>query len=229
MKKIFKQFLGIAFILIALVGIILSPIGIYGVWQVRTSVLVEFYDTTQLISATLDAASDGLVIVEKSLETASDSIDTATQVTDSLAVTMGDINVLAGGFQSFLNSGIASFLIPNKSELENTDEHLAGIQVELANMVADMKEVNTSVQDAKDAISTYILAIENIQEQLISIQLNGPKWINSITWIFTIVLAWLAIAQIGLITQGIEYLRSTKSAKKTSIIQEKNQIRESSQ
>ena len=229
MKKIFKQFLGIAFILIALVGIILSPIGIYGVWQVRTSVLVEFYDTTQLISATLDAASDGLVIVEKSLETASDSIDTATQVTDSLAVTMGDINVLAGGFQSFLNSGISSFLIPNKSELENTDEHLAGIQVELANMVADMKEVNTSVQDAKDAISTYILAIENIQEQLISIQLNGPKWINSITWIFTIVLAWLAIAQIGLITQGIEYLRSTKSAKKTSIIQEKNQIRESSQ
>lgn len=229
MKKIFKQFLGITFILIALVGIILSPIGIYGIWQVRTSVLVEFYDTTQLISATLDAASDGLVIVEKSLETATDSIDTATQVTDSLAVTMGDINVLAGGFQSFLNSGIASFLIPNKSELENTDEHLAGIQVELANMVADMKEVNTSVQDAKDAISTYILAIDNIQEQLISIQLNGPKWINSITWIFTIVLAWLAIAQIGLITQGIEYLSSTKSAKKTSIIQEKNQIRESSQ
>ncbi len=211
MKTFFKQFLGLTLIGIALTGMILSPIGIYGIWQVRSSVLVEFYDTTQVISASLDAAQDGLVIIDQALQTTTASLDTATQVTASLAVTMQDIGVLAEGFQSFLNSGIASFLIPNKSELEDTDENLANIQMELAEMVTNMGDITQTVSDSQQSVRTYIIAIEEMQIQLLSIQMNGPQWINAITWIFTIGLAWLAVAQIGLLVQGFEYFRSPRS------------------
>jgi len=210
MKTFLRRFLGVTLILIALTGMILGPVGIYSIWQVRTSVLVQFYETTQVAGATLSAASDGMAIVEQSLQTATDSLDTATQVTATMALTMQDINALAENFQRFLDTGIASFLLPNKDELRNTDEHLAAIQVELANMVTNMGEVNNTMHDALDSVNTYRLAIADIQEQILALQIAGPKWINAITWILTIGLAWIAMAQIGLVIQGIEFLRSPK-------------------
>jgi len=210
MKTFFKRFMGITLIVVALAGMIFGPVGIYGIWQVRTSMLLSFYETTLLINQTLAAASDGLVIVDQSLETATDSMGTAVQVTAAMALTMQDINVLAEGFDRFLKSGIASFLLPNSDELEDTGEHLASIQTELSNIVTDMNEISVTLEEAQVVVGDYQTAIEDIQAQILDLQINGPKWINTMAWVLTIGLVWLILAQFGLMLQGYEYVRALK-------------------
>jgi hypothetical protein len=210
MKTFFKRFLGLTLIVVALAGMIFGPVGIYGIWQVRTSMLLSFYETTQLITETLDSAAAGLVIVDQSLGTATDSVDTAAQVTTSMALTMKDINVLAESFDQFMKSGIAGFLVPNKDELGDTSDNLANMQTELSNIVTDMNDINLTLQEAQLVVSDYQIAIDAIQAQILDIQINGPKWITTLTWVLTIGLAWLTLAQFGLLLQGLEYFRKPK-------------------
>ncbi len=207
MKTFFKRFLGITLILVALAGMVFGPVGIYGIWQVRTSMLLSFYETTQLITETLDSASAGLVIVDQSLGTATDSMDTAVEVTSSMALTMKDINVLAESFDQFMKSGLAGFLVPNKDELGDTSDNLANMQTELSNIVTDMNDINLTLQEAQVVVGDYQSSIDDIQAQILDLQIDGPKWINILTWVLIIGLAWLTLAQIGLLLQGLEYLR----------------------
>ena len=51
------------------------------------------------------------------------------------------------------------------------------------------------------------MAVESATVQLESIRQNGPTWITVMTVVMTIMFVWLAIAQVGLLLQGVELIR----------------------
>ncbi len=208
MRIFFKRFIGLTFILLALPGIILGPVGVYGVWQVHTAVLTEFYETTQLFYEALSSISDGLVIIDQALQTGSESMDSVVQVTASMAATMEDIGVMAEVFQRFLQSGVASLILPNAERLDSSGKNLKTMQADLGNMLAQMNEINVTLTQAQVVVRDYQNIIGEMQTKVLEIQTVGPTWITILAWVTTIGLVWVTLAQIGLVLQGWDYLRT---------------------
>ncbi len=61
--------------------------------------------------------------------------------------------------------------------------------------------------EAQNVVDNYQIAVNGAKFQLENIQQNGPTWITVTTVVMTIILVWLAIAQVGLLLQGAELIR----------------------
>ena len=97
MHAFFRKFLGITLILIALFGMVFSALGTYGIWKVRSSAIISLNETTKLLINTLETTSDGLMIVDNSLQAATGTIAATAQTTQTMAQTLVDISSLANG------------------------------------------------------------------------------------------------------------------------------------
>ncbi|MFN2126674.1 MAG: hypothetical protein ACK2TU_02345 [Anaerolineales bacterium] len=71
MQSSFKKIFGISIITLAIIGMIFSAVGAVSVWIVRKSAETSLDLPTHNIIVTLGAASDGLSIVNNSLDAAS--------------------------------------------------------------------------------------------------------------------------------------------------------------
>ena len=67
----------------------------------------------------------------------------------------------------------------------------------ISDLKADLYEIQLVLEQYQDVIST-------VQEKVDAFRTNMYTIIAVTTWVFTIIFIWLGIAQIGLLTQGIE-------------------------
>jgi hypothetical protein len=209
MNPIFKRFFGISFIIFAVIGILISLGGVYGVWRVRSTVLVKLSETVELVDNTLSATYDGLTIMEKMLFEVLDTIDSSENVMLAMSQTMGDINKLTSGFLGgFLTRFSGSQ--GGDTSLENTTDNIAVFETELENIAENFSQVSASMNETQSVVEDYQDAIIQTQGQINDFQTNGPKWINMITWVLTILLVWFAITQVGFIIQGVEFMKTAK-------------------
>lgn len=211
MRIYLKRFIGLTIILLALPGIILGPVGVYGIWHVRPAVLTEFYETSQLFYEALSTVSDGLEIIDQALLTGSESMDSVVQVTTSMASTMEEISVMADVFQRFLQSGVANLLLPNTDRLDNSGKNLKTMQADLSHMLTQMNEINLTLLQARAVVRDYQNILGEMQTKVLEVQAVGPTWITTLAWALTIGLTWVTLAQVGLVLQGWQYLRDPKS------------------
>ena len=58
----------------------------------------------------------------------------------------------------------------------------------------------------EEIIQGYHSSVNQVQEQLSSLEKNLPGLVRGITWGITVFLIWMAFAQLGLFTQGWELL-----------------------
>ena len=94
MQYFFKKFLGISIIILAITGMIFRNVSAVGLWGVRKSVIGPIDETTQNLIITLDATSDGLNIVDNSLNAASGTLKATAQTTETLAQNVAEINTI---------------------------------------------------------------------------------------------------------------------------------------
>ena len=73
-------------------------------------------------------------------------------------------------------------------------------------MASSIGQIESSVAQYDAVVSGYQQSIAQIQLQLTGLALRLPDIVNGVVWGLTIFLAWMAIAQIGLMTQGWELL-----------------------
>ena len=212
MNPIFKRFFGISFIIFAIIGILISLGGVYGVWRVRSTVLVKLSETVGLVDNTLSTTYDGLTIMENMLFEVMDTIDSSENVMLAMSQTMGDINKLTSGFLG----GFLSRFSGNQggeNTLENTTDNFAVFETELENIAENFSQVSASMNETQSVVEDYQDAIIQTQGQIKNFHTNGPKWINVITWVLTILLIWFAITQVGFIIQGVEFMKTVKTTK----------------
>jgi len=199
MHSFFRKFFGISLIIVAIFGMAFSAFGAAGVWAVRTSVLNSLDETTKLLITTLETTSDGLIIVDDSLNAAAGALAATAQTTEAIAQTLVEINSLANGIIGVVNLVGGGIEAP---ESQNTD-----IAAEVNTMTANLNQVTISLVEAHEVVDNYQLAVESATIQLENIQQNGPTWITIMTVVMTIMFVWLAIAQVGLLLQGVELIR----------------------
>jgi methyl-accepting chemotaxis protein len=94
------------------------------------------------------------------------------------------------------------------SEMETTLNTTRGNLVMLTaqvNIIArNISELKNSLYEIQFVFDQYQEVISKLQEKLDSFQDNLQLGITITAWIFTIIFIWLGIAQVGLLTQGLE-------------------------
>jgi len=118
MHSFFRKFFGISLIIVAIFGMAFSAFGAAGIWTVRTSVLTSLDETTKLLITTLETTSDGLIIVDDSLNAATGALAATAQTTEAIAQTLVEINSLANGIVGIVNLVGGGIETP---ESQNTD------------------------------------------------------------------------------------------------------------
>jgi len=99
---------------------------------------------------------------------------------------------------------ISQSLVEMESTLNTTQSNITEISAELGNISQNISDLNNSLSDIQLVIEQYQEVITTAQEKIDSIRINLGMIITVTAWIFTIIFVWLGIAQLGLLTQGIE-------------------------
>ena len=94
------------------------------------------------------------------------------------------------------------------SEMENTLSTTEGNLVMLSaqvNIIArNISELKSSLYEIQRVVDQYQDIISTVQLKLDTLRENLQMGITVTAWIFTIIFVWLGIAQVGLLTQGLE-------------------------
>jgi hypothetical protein len=112
---------------------------------------------------------------------------------------------------------IPESLAEMESSLTETKGDLEVIQIDLALVAENMSEIETSVEDYSAVFDQYLELIDELLDQLETLESNFPKYIYWLAVGTTIFLVWMAIAQLGLLTQGWELLHRMEEESETPV------------
>ncbi len=110
--------------------------------------------------------------------------------------------------------GLTPSLATINTSLGDGKANLAVVETELNNVSATTKGISDTLGGALVVIDHYQATVTQLKQNVEATQLVAAGWITSITWVLTMVLVWLLIAQLGLGAQGLEMLRGQHAAQK---------------
>jgi len=91
--------------------------------------------------------------------------------------------------------------------LKTSRGNLILIQAELNIMARHISELNNTLYSAQSVLTQYQDVVSNIQYRLDTFKAKLPSWLNMVSWVSTIFLAWLIILQLGLFMQGLDLIK----------------------
>ncbi|MEW5869648.1 MAG: hypothetical protein AB1894_10260 [Chloroflexota bacterium] len=103
-----------------------------------------------------------------------------------------------------------------EGDLKETSRNLEIAQSDLAEISSSVEQINTSLQDFDGVILSYNTSLITVQKQLQALQTRLPQLVNGLAWGLTAFLLWMAVAQLGLFTQGWE-LMSKRAEKEADV------------
>jgi len=98
-------------------------------------------------------------------------------------------------------------MIEMEESLSEATGNLNVIQKDLIFMADSVGEIDKSINEFNLVIEQYIELINGLKLQLEHLETNIPTYWNWLASGVTIFLIWMAIAQLGLLTQGLELVR----------------------
>ena len=209
MNPFIKRFLGTNLILFAIIGILISMSGIFGVWRLHEFTTDKLSETTAVVDDALKATYEGLIAGDQMLVEVTETIGSSENVLSSMSQTMGDINGILDGFLDMFR-----MFMPVQNQrgntLENTTENIEVFETEMANIAVNLRQVKDKMIETQSVMGDYIQAIADTQILLEDFQANGPRWITILTWSLTILFVWFAITQAVFILQGLELIQKAK-------------------
>jgi methyl-accepting chemotaxis protein len=99
---------------------------------------------------------------------------------------------------------ISQSLVEMEGTLNTTQGNMIMIAAQLRIMSRNISDLKSSLYDIQLVLEQYQEVITTAQEKVDSIRINLSTIITVTAWIFTIIFIWLGIAQLGLLTQGLE-------------------------
>ncbi len=99
---------------------------------------------------------------------------------------------------------ISQSLVDMESTLNTTQGNMIMITAQLRIISRNIGDLKSSLYDIQIVLEKYQKVITTAQERVDSISTNLNTIIIVTAWIFTIIFIWLGIAQLGLLTQGLE-------------------------
>jgi hypothetical protein len=95
--------------------------------------------------------------------------------------------------------------------LNSASGDLEGLGENLIVMADSISEVATSLESAQTVLTQYQEVVTDLQDLLASVQESLPTWLRWLRVGLSLLLIWLGIAQLGLITQGLELIGRSRA------------------
>jgi hypothetical protein len=165
---------------------------------------------SDLLSGSLPNAIEATQTGISSLQDAAGTIESTLQLLTSIPLLPVERYAPEVLFSDALDD-ISASLAPIPQSLADMESTLNTTQVNLIMIAAQVRTISRQISDLNDSlveiksiIGQYQDVITVVLDKLDSAQKN-IKTITLVTaWIFTIIFIWLGIAQVGLLTQGLE-------------------------
>lgn len=93
-----------------------------------------------------------------------------------------------------------------ESSLAMTRDNMVSIGSQIDTIANNVSQINTSLDTAGNVIIQYKDVVDLLQQQVGAVKTGLPQLMNIMAWMFTVVLAWLGLTQVGLLMQGFEML-----------------------
>lgn len=97
-----------------------------------------------------------------------------------------------------------------QENLENTQSNLQTFEADLTVMAASVGQIQSSVAQYDQVIGGYQASLDQVIAQLEALSANLPNIVRMLSFGLTAFLVWMAIAQLGLFTQGWELLTENR-------------------
>jgi methyl-accepting chemotaxis protein len=104
-------------------------------------------------------------------------------------------------------SGMPDSIGQISTQLNLTAENMQPIPETLSQLSSELTAVQNTLNNADQVITDYELVINDTQTRITELRQNLPSFIDGTFIAITLLATWIALAQIGLFTQGIERLR----------------------
>ena len=116
------------------------------------------------------------------------------------------LNVALADVSSSLDGMPASFR-SMEGDLQKTNANLSLVQKNVDQVKDEVAKVHTSLEQANTIITQYQESASTLKSRLEQFRRQIPKAVNSTATILTLFFIWLAVAQVGLWTQGLELIK----------------------
>jgi methyl-accepting chemotaxis protein len=265
MSSFIKTLVGVLLIVASILGLIFSAVGLVGIWQVQPKINDGLSQTLSLLSDSLGATYQGLVVTQASMEQSITSVNTLAQTVSAIGVTINTTSPLLDSVatlvgeelpatvettrQSLLSAqqgaavmdGVLSVITaiplissqrynPEKSlatslgevatnieglpakfqemaaNLSTTSSSLVDVEAGMTTMATDIQAIGKSLEGYNAVMEQYKTTVDTVKKQIDQINAGSEQIVSVLVWAVTIFLVWMAIAQIGLLTQGIEWV-----------------------
>lgn len=101
---------------------------------------------------------------------------------------------------------LQSSLTAMSASLEAAQSNLTEIENSLGEIAGGIENLNTSIAEAQDVTVAYQVVLETLDRQVETSRKQLPDTLDRLAWFITAALGWLALAQLGLLMQGVEML-----------------------
>lgn len=119
----------------------------------------------------------------------------------SLAEVSASLGTLSASFQQM------------QANLNTTGANLERVKTDIEAVARNIGAMDASLRDAQGVVSRYQSVVASLQADMRTLRGELPDWLNRVAWGIALILIWLGVAQIGLLSQGLEMLgRSRREA-----------------
>jgi hypothetical protein len=265
MSSFIKILVGTLLIVASIIGLLFSIAGLIGIWQVQPKIEEGMSQTLDLLSDSLGATYQGLVVTQGSMQQSITSVQTLAETVSAIGVTINTTSPLLDSVatligeelpatvestrQSLISAqqgaavmdGVLSVLTaiplisserynPDKSlseslgevatnieglpekfqdmstKLGTTSESLVEVEAGMTTMATDIEAIATSLEGYNEVMEQYKTTVATVKKEIDKINDGSEQIVTVLVWAVAIFLVWMAIAQIGLLTQGIEWV-----------------------
>jgi methyl-accepting chemotaxis protein len=181
-------------------------------------------DTLPALKAVSGLVGDELPATLEATEQTMRSVATNVKVVDQILPVLTQIPFLGLGqyvpdqplAPSF--EAMAGTLHPLPASLRNVRKtmdtatgNVASMSASINNVMGDIAAIGANLSDAALVIEQYQQVIGDLQARLAQARDNLPSWLSAVRLGVWLVLAWLGIAQLGLLTQGWELISRSRA------------------
>jgi len=94
-----------------------------------------------------------------------------------------------------------------EQSLQQTSNQIEVIKAELGLISVSIEEIKTSLELYTEVVDAYQVSVAEVETRLLLLKSSAQTIVNRVILGIDIFLVWMAIAQIGLLTQGMDILR----------------------
>ncbi len=107
-----------------------------------------------------------------------------------------------------------------ETSLTETNTNLETFQSDLTMMAESIGQISNSVSEYDKVILGYKASVDQIIKNLEGLKTSLPTYVRYLLMALTVFLVWMAIANLGLLTQGWELVTENKAKKEPEVKEE---------